>query len=556
MEPLQQLLLGVWQEACRHIEIGRSTANIAGMLSRHMPAEQVLVRRIDRARSGLETVAVGLASAKPRPGDARTDCSPAQLKAMLDWCRRGKSAHRRGGDCPDFCRGKNGAVPLGAKRSTAELLKLLAGDHQGDVLAGPLGDPAGNCGVLIFLAPKDSDFEPKHAELVQLLLEPFSVALENDLRLREMTALREAAEADKRSLLTKLGRKTLGDTIVGVESGLRAVMERVELVAPSDAPVLIFGETGTGKELIARAIHNRSSRRNGPFDRVNCGAIPPELIDSQLFGHERGAFTGAVEARRGWFERADGGTLFLDEIGELPQAAQVRMLRILQDGWMERVGAEKPINVDVRIIAATHSDLASMVAQGRFRQDLWYRIAVFPMVLPPLRERREDIAGLAVHFAERAATRFGLAPVVPTAEDLAILTAYGWPGNVRELGAVIDRAAILGDGKRLDVATALGVNTATSFPQGEGATDAVATRWGASSTAAPTGVATGSRRPQTAFDPLDTAIRRHIEAALRITHGRIEGRQGAAALLEINPHTLRAKMRKLNIDWSRFRAGD
>ena len=169
-------------------------------------------------------------------------------------------------------------------------------------------------------------------------------------------------------------------------------MERVELVARSDAPVLIFGETGTGKELIARTIHNRSSRHSGPFDRVNCGAIPPELIDSQLFGHERGAFTGAVEARRGWFERADGGTLFLDEIGELPPAAQVRMLRILQDGWMERVGAEKPINVDVRIVAATNRDLASMVAEGLFREDLWYRIAVFPIVLPPLRERREDIA--------------------------------------------------------------------------------------------------------------------------------------------------------------------
>ena len=296
-----------------------------------------------------------------------------------------------------------------------------------------------------------------------------------------MAALREAAEADKRSLLTKLGRKDLGETIVGVESGLRAVMERVELVARSDAPVLIFGETGTGKELIARAIHTRSARRNGPFDRVNCGAIPPELIDSQLFGHERGAFTGAVEARRGWFERADGGTLFLDEIGELPPAAQVRMLRILQDGWMERVGGEKPINVDVRIVAATHRDLASMVAEGRFREDLWYRIAVFPIVLPPLRERREDIAQLAPHFAERAATRFGLAPVVPTAEDLALLAAYSWPGNVRELAAVIDRAAILGDGKRLDVATALGVGAgpppAPPDPDRPRATPA---RWGGS----------------------------------------------------------------------------
>ena len=210
--------------------------------------------------------------------------------------------------------------------------------------------------------------------------------------------------------------------------------------------MLIFGETGTGKELVARAIHNRSSRRNGPFDRVNCGAIPPELIDSQLFGHERGAFTGAVEARRGWFERADGGTLFLDEIGELPPAAQVRMLRILQDGWMERVGGEKPINVDVRIVAATHRDLASMVAEGRFREDLWYRIAVFPIVLPPLRERREDIARLARALRRAGGHAVRAGPGRRPRRRPALLTAYPWPGNVRELAAVIDRAAILGDG--------------------------------------------------------------------------------------------------------------
>ena len=217
--------------------------------------------------------------------------------------------------------------------------------------------------------------------------------------MREIGALREAAEADKRSLLTKLGRRALGDTVVGADAGLRAVMERVELVARSDVPVLILGETGTGKELVARLIHNRSPRSAGPFIRVNCGAIPSELIDSQLFGHERGAFTGAVETRLGWFERADGGTLLLDELGELPLAAQVRLLRILQDGWLERVGGHSQIKVDVRMVAATHRDLAAMAAEGRFREDLWYRIAVFPIALPPLRDRREDIAALAAHFA-------------------------------------------------------------------------------------------------------------------------------------------------------------
>jgi hydrogenase-4 transcriptional activator len=518
MEEFQDVLLGVWQEACRHIEIAESTRNITALLVQHIPVEQVLVERIDPARGCLETAAFGLIGVKPRKVNLAVGETRPVMDALLSWCRHGKVAHRRKGHVPGTAWPT--VIPPGFSR---------------DALIGPLGDPDGHCGLLVFLAREDRSFEQPHVELAQLLLEPFSVALENDLRLREIAALREAAEADKRSLLVRLGRKALGDTIVGEESGLRPVMERVELVARSDAPVLIFGETGTGKELVARAIHNRSPRRHGPFDRVNCGAIPPELIDSQLFGHERGAFTGAVETRRGWFERADGGTLFLDEIGDLPPAAQVRMLRILQDGWMERVGGEQAIHVDVRIIAATHRDLAAMVAEGRFRQDLWYRIAVFPIVLPPLRERREDIARLAGHFAERAATRFGLAPAAPTADDLARLTSYAWPGNVRELAAVIDRAAILGDGKCLEVAKSLGVDSAAP---------AAPYAMSPSPSASP---------PSSTVEPLDVVVRRHIEAALAATHGCVEGRHGAASLLDINPHTLRARMRKLGIDWSRFR---
>ncbi len=227
--------------------------------------------------------------------------------------------------------------------------------------------------------------------------------------------------------------------------------------------------------------------------------------------------------------------MFLDEIGELPLAAQVRMLRILQDGWMERVGSEQSIHVDVRIVAATHCDLAAMVADGRFREDLWYRIAVFPIVLPTLRERREDIVRLAEHFAGRAATRFGLAPVTPSAEDWELLTSYPWPGNVRELAAVIDRAAILGNGKTLEVAKALGVAATQAIP------------------AAQDVKTTSSPAALSALEPLDKIMRRHIETALSLTNGRIEGPHGAALLLDINPHTLRAKMRKLKIDWKRFR---
>ncbi len=228
--------------------------------------------------------------------------------------------------------------------------------------------------------------------------------------------------------------------------------------------------------------------------------------------------------------------MFLDEIGELPAAAQVRLLRILQDGWLERVGDTQELPVDVRVVAATHRDLAAMVADGKFREDLWYRIAVFPIVLPPLRERRQDIAELAGHFAERAAVRFGLPPALPSPEHIGLLESYAWPGNVRELATVIDRAVILGDGQRLDVATALGItnHSSTVLP------------------AAPKPPVPGVHNPAN-IAPLDAAIRKHIEKALALTKGRIEGPHGAAVLLNINPHTLRAKMRKLGIDWRRFR---
>src|SRR5688572_2188864 len=214
------------------------------------------------------------------------------------------------------------------------------------------------------------------------------------------------------------------ERLIGGDTGLAAVMARARMVSRSSAPVLLFGETGTGKEIIARAVHQHSPYKSGPFRRVNCGAIASELIDSELFGHEAGAFTGAVARRKGWFEQADGGTLFLDEVGELALAAQVRLLRVVQDGEVIRVGGERPVKVNVRIVAATHRDLPAMVEAQTFREDLYYRLSVFPIVIPPLRDRPSDIRAFAEYFAERAANRFGLRPVRVSDDDVRLLTEY------------------------------------------------------------------------------------------------------------------------------------
>ena len=322
------------------------------------------------------------------------------------------------------------------------------------------------------------------------------------------------------------------ERLIGGNTGLATVMARAQMVARSSAPVLLFGETGTGKEIIARAIHEQSPFRNGPFRRVNCGAIAPELIDSELFGHEAGAFTGAVARRKGWFEQADGGTLFLDEVGELAPAAQVRLLRVVQDGEVVRVGGDRPVHVKVRIVAATHRDLPAMVEAQAFREDLYYRLSVFPIVIPPLRDRPGDVRAFAEYFAERAANRFGLRAVPVSDEDVRMLAAYRWPGNVREMAAVMDRAVLIGQGRVLDVAAALG-----GAPVGSG-------------TAPPR---TADAPAAATIEPLEVVIRRHIEAALRQTHGRVDGRYGAARLLQVHADTLRARMRKLQIDWRAFR---
>jgi hydrogenase-4 transcriptional activator len=497
----------LWREASIATDVGGFLAGIDGSVLDALDATAMTVRWLDRDHHRLDTVAairrgaLGVA----RPAKPRTELTPAAAGRIAVWIEAGEP-ERPG--------------PRGVSAAAKDLLRGVAEPADGDWWLVPLAAQGGAQGVLLVCA--DHSLETRR---IAEISEPLAAVLATELSRRELLQLREAAEADKDAALAKLQVRDIGIAIIGADTGLRDVMHQVEQVAPTPAPVLIFGETGSGKEVVARAIHERSARARGPILRVNCGAIPPELVDSELFGHERGSFTGASAQRRGWFERADGGTLFLDEIGELPAAAQVRLLRVLQDGAFERVGGSRPLAVDVRVIAATHRDLEAMVRARQFREDLWYRIHVFTIRLPPLRERRHDIAALAEHFADRAGHRFGAGPLHPSPADVARLEAYGWPGNVRELSAVIERAVILGEGKRLDVARALGAS-----PAGEPARDA----------------------PE-AFATLDEAMRRHIEAALARCNGKIEGEHGAARLLAVHANTLRSRMHKLGIRWERFR---
>lgn len=514
-------LLNVWRDACRHLELAESAQRIAQQLAPRLGGEVLLVRRVDLEHRRLDTVAVGAFGDSSRPHGTRLELTPPQLRTLLSWFATGevRSAAPGGGDA---------------------IIDIVAPtDTRGEVLAGPLGGEDGPTGVLVVVAPRGKSFTADDGRLVSALLEPFSVALANNEHFHELARLRERLEADNRALLSRLDRQDVMDSIVGHDAGLSAVMARVEQVAPTDAPVLLLGETGTGKEVISRAIHARSSRAKGPMVRVNCGALPPGLVDSELFGHERGSFTGAIAARKGWFERADGGTLFLDEVAELPLDAQVRFLRILQDGTFERVGGQRMLSADVRVVAATHRDLQSLVARRAFREDLWYRLGVFPIRLPPLRERIEDIPALAAHFAGRVGLRLGGAPLSVSTHDVGLLVAYAWPGNVRELASVIERAAIIGDGRELQIAAALGLDHVPAPEIRRSTSSAISDR--------------PSLEHDASLITLDSVARRHIEEALSVSGGRIEGRFGAAEKLGINPHTLRARMRRLGVDWKKFR---
>ena len=287
--------------------------------------------------------------------------------------------------------------------------------------------------------------------LLALLREPFAIALSNALKHQELLELKDILADDNKYLHRELFHVS-GDRIIGADEGLREVMDLVRQVASLDSHVLLRGETGVGKDVIAHTIHDSSGRRDGPFIKVNCGAIVDTLIDSELFGHEKGAFTGATVQKRGYFELADHGTIFLDEIGELPLPAQVRLLRVLQYREIQRVGGSAPVPTDIRIIAATHRDLEEMVELGIFRQDLWFRLNIFPILIPPLRKRKTDIPAFVQHFIQRKSRALKL-PAIPALAPQAIdrLMAYDWPGNIRELENLLERALDPQPGRAVDL---------------------------------------------------------------------------------------------------------
>ena len=317
----------------------------------------------------------------------------------------------------------------------------------------------------------------------------------------------------------------MSEEIVGSSRPLRRVLAQVDKVAPTDSTVLIFGETGTGKELIARSIHKRSKRSQRAFIAVNCAATPPSLIASELFGHEKGAFTGAAQRRLGRFESADGGTIFLDEVGELPLETQIALLRVLQDKKIERVGSSKSISVDIRVLAATNRDLSAAIAAGTFRQDLFYRLNVVPIEIPSLRERKDDIPLLVEYLIDRYAQKTGKKIRKMARKTLELFEAYDWPGNIRELQNVVERAVILSDGDTFSVDEKWFTTRPEKF--------------------------TGPTVPFA--DDLSRRERELIEAALQESKGKTSGPSGAATKLGIPRQTLDSRIKVLGIDKYRFR---
>jgi formate hydrogenlyase transcriptional activator len=402
----------------------------------------------------------------------------------------------------------------------------------------PLVAMGNSIGTFTVWSETKNRYSEADAELLQEVANQVALAIANMKSYEEIATLKARLEKENVYLQEEIRTVHNFEEIVGNSPTLLELLRRVDQVAPTDSSVLIYGETGTGKELIARAIHDRSTRKNRPLVKVNCSAISAGLVESELFGHVKGAFTGAFERRIGRFELADGGTLFLDEVGELPLETQVKLLRVLQEREFEPVGSNRSVHVDVRIIAATNRNLRESISAGSFRSDLFYRLNVFPLEVPPLRERSPDILQLAMFFLSRYSRNLGKRMEGISTAATERLIRYSWPGNIRELQNVIERALILSHGPILELETDL-ISVTASEALRDAALEVAAA-------AQPTG-------PSSSLKTLEEVERAHISAVLQQTRGVIEGANGAAKTLGMHPNTLRHRMEKLGIKRSAHR---
>jgi formate hydrogenlyase transcriptional activator len=421
-------------------------------------------------------------------------------------------------------------------RFDTEIIRTLRTEGLQAVCCIPLIHHGRTFGTLNLASRRFDSFTPEDVELLQPVASQVAIAVENALAFKEIEALKNKLAEEKLYLEEEIRSEFNFEEIIGESPALKRALAQVQLAAPAGTTVLLLGETGTGKELFARAIHNLSPRRDRTFVKVNCAAIPSGLLESELFGHERGAFTGAINQKIGRFELADRGTLFLDEVGDLPLELQPKLLRVLQEQEFERLGSNRSQRVDVRVVAATNQDLGKLVSERAFRSDLFYRLNVFPIQIPALRERAEDLPLLVRYFVQRFSRQLNKAVEYIPADAMDALTHYSWPGNVRELENLIERAVLLSPGKELRI------------PFAELKSPALAAMAGADPSSSFTSL-TSATSPSSSspISTLEEAERQHILRALKQTQWRIAGPKGAAVLLDIKRTTLQARMRKLGI---------
>jgi formate hydrogenlyase transcriptional activator len=415
-----------------------------------------------------------------------------------------------------------------------EFIRALRAEGVETICCVPLITQGRTLGTLNLASRREDAFPHQDVELLQQVSAQIAIAVENALAFKQIDALKDKLAEEKLYLEEEIRSEFNFEEIVGDSPALKRALAQVEVVAPAGTAVLITGETGTGKELIARAIHNLSPRSERTFVKINCAAIPGGLLESELFGHERGAFTGALAKKIGRFELADHGTLFLDEITDLPLDLQPKLLRVLQEQEFERLGSNRTQRVDVRIVAATNSDLSRLVAERTFRSDLFYRLNVFPIHIPALRERSEDVPHLVRYFVQKFSRRLNKAVAYIPAEAMDALSSYSWPGNIRELENLIERAVLLSPGKELRVPISELKPVASAAESGADSFSSFSSL--TSLTSSPSSIST-----------LEDAERQHILRALRQTEWRIAGAKGAAVILGMKRTTLQARMRKLGI---------